>query len=124
MGLVARVAEHALGMRGGDDLGEGGGFGGVLLMAPAAEVGDVWEFGFGRAGVVCGGVGVLGAVAGFAGNVGVFSGGARGSLGVVTGETRVLAGVGEGLGANGIEGSGGEVAIAAEVFRDNGGAGD
>jgi hypothetical protein len=47
VGLVAGVAEHASRVLGGDDLGEALGFGGVLFVTAAAEVGDFGKFGLG-----------------------------------------------------------------------------
>ena len=42
---VAAIAQHAAGVLGGNDLGEGPGFGGVLFVAAYAEGGDVGQFG-------------------------------------------------------------------------------
>ena len=56
------------------------------------------------AGVV--GVFGLGAVAGFAGDMGVRAGGADFGLILVAEDAGVLAGVGDGLGADGVEGAG------------------
>lgn len=124
MRLVAGVAGRAARMFFCGDLGEGGRLGRVLFMAATAEIGDVGELGLGGGGVVGGGVRVLGSVTGFTGDVGMASGGAGGRLGVVAGDTGVLAGVGDGLGADGVERAGAEVAVAAEIFGDDRGAGD
>ena len=92
--LVARIAEHAAGVLGGDHLREGGRLGGVLFVAAAAEVGDI-----GQLGDVGGGVaGMLGegTVAGFAGDVGVLAGGAGFGLVIVAQNALILAGVSDG----------------------------
>ena len=52
MGLVAGIADHAAGVLDGGHLREVLGFGGVLLMAAAAEVGDFGQFRNVRRGVV------------------------------------------------------------------------
>ena len=104
-------------MFGGDHLGEPFGFGRILLMAAAAEVGDVGEGGLERAGIV--GVFGLGTVAGFARDVGVFAG--RAFLGGVfmAQHTGVLTGESDGMLADGGQGAGTVVAVLAEVPGDH-----
>src|SRR3954463_13550494 len=109
-------------MLSGDDLGERGRPGGVALMTAAAEIGDIGERGLEGAGVV--GVFGLGSVAGFARDMGVAAGGADFGLILMAQDAGILAGVGDRLGANGVEGAGAEVAVLAEVLRNHGGADD
>ena len=119
MRLMAGVAEGASGVFDSSDLGEPGGFGGILLMAAAAEVGDV-----GKLRDVGGRiVGMLGegAVAGFAVDAGMFAGSLDLGHFVVAHDAGVLAGVGDGFLANEVEGAGPVVAVLAEAFRDDGG---
>ena len=94
MRLMARIAEHAAGVLGGGHLREGGRLSCVLFVAPAAEVGDIGELGDVGGGVI----GMLGegTVAGFAGDVGVLTGGASFGLVIVAQNALVLAGVGDG----------------------------
>lgn len=122
MGFVAGVAQHAAGVFGGHHLREGLGFGHVFFVAAGAEGRDVGEFGFERAGVV--GVFGLRAVAGFAGDLGVASGGTHGRLIVVAENASGLSGVGDGVFANGGQGAGAVVAVLSEVFGDDGAADD
>ena len=124
MRLVALVAEHAAGVFRGDDLGEAFGLGGVLLMTASAEVGHIGKGGFLRGGIVGFGVGGLGAVAGFAGDMRVAAGGANFGLLVVTEDAGILSGVRDGTRANHVEGGGPVVAILAESFRHDGGPDD
>ena len=121
MGLVARVAEHPAGVLGGGDLGEAFGFGSVLLMAAAAEVGHVGELGFCGGGVGGIGMGGLGTVTGLAGDVGVTAGGADFGLILVAQDTSILAGVGDGARADELERGRPVMAILAEAFGDDGG---
>ena len=41
MGLVTSIAGHTAGVLSSHDLGKSGGFGGIFLMAAAAEGGDI-----------------------------------------------------------------------------------
>jgi hypothetical protein len=118
--LVASVAGHAAGVFSGNDLREGGGFGCILFMAAAAEVGDVGEFGD-EGGRVIGMFGE-GAMAGFAGDVGVFAGVVEFGLIVMAHGAGFVAGVGDGAGANEVECAGAIVAILTEGFGDDEGA--
>jgi hypothetical protein len=122
MGLVAGVAEHTTGVFGGNHLGEACGFGGILLMAAAAEVGDVGELGF-EGGRVAGlGVGGLRTVARLAGDMGMAAPGAHFGLIVVTQDTGILSGVGDGTRADQVECGGPVVAVLAESFGNDRGA--
>ena len=117
VGLVALVAGRAAGVFGNDDLRKVLGLGRILLMAAAAEVGD-----FGQLGYVGGGiVGVLRqrTMAGFAGDVGVFSRGARLAFVIVAHDAGLLAGVGDRMLANEVEGAGPVVAVLAESFGND-----
>ena len=120
MRLVAGVAEGATGMLGSDHLGEPLGFGRILFMTAPAEAADLGEFGDDGAGVV----GVLGegAVAAFAGDVGVFAGGACFGLVVVARDAGILAGEGDGPLADGGEGTRTVVAVLSKVLGDDGAA--
>ena len=117
MGLVARIAEHAAGVFGGDHLREGLRLGGVLFVAAAAEVGDIGELGDVGGGVV--GMPGEGTVAGFAGDVGVLTGGASFGLVIVAHDALVLAGVRNGALAGFEQGGGAVVAVLAEGFGDD-----
>jgi len=115
--LMARIAEHAAGVLGGDHLRKARGLGRVLFVTPAAEVGDS-----GQLGDVGGGVaGVLrqGTVAGFAGDVRVLAGGARFGFVIVAQNALVLAGVSNGEPADFFQRGGAEVAVLAEGLGDN-----
>jgi hypothetical protein len=120
MGLVAIVAGHAAGVFGGHDLWEALRLRGVLFMASRAEGGNVRESGFESGRIV----GVFGerAVTGFAGDVGVFAGGADGGFGIVARAADVLSGVLDGLGSGHGEVSGAVVAILSKSFGDDRGA--
>ena len=101
MRLVAGVAGRAAGVLGGGYLRKALRLGGVLFVAAAAEVGDIGQFGNVRRGIV----GVLRqrAMARFAGDVGVFAGGASLGFVVVAHHAGVLPGVGDGVGADQVE---------------------
>lgn len=117
---MAAIAEHAAGVFGGGHLGEPFGFGRVLFVAAAAEVGDVGQHGFVGGGIVdmlC-----LRAVACLAGDVGVFAGGAGFPFVFVAEQAHVLAGEGDGPLADGIERAGAIVAVPAEVLGYDGSA--
>ena len=94
MRLMARIAEHAAGVLGGGHLREGRRLGRILFVTLAAEVGDIGELGDVGGGVVC----MLreGTVAGFAGDVGVLTGGAGFGLVIVAQNALVLASVSDG----------------------------
>jgi hypothetical protein len=117
VGLVARIAEHAAGVFGGDHLREGLRLGGVLFVAAAAEVGDIGELGDVGGGVI--GMPGEGTVAGFAGDVGVLTGGASFGLVIVAHDALVLAGVRNGALAGFEQGGGAVVAVLAEGLGDD-----
>ena len=107
-------------MVGADYLGEGFGLRLVFLMAAHAQGGDL-----GECRLECGGiVGMFGerAVAGLAGDVGVLALGADLRLIIVAHDAGVLAGVGNGVLADGREGAGAVVSVLAEAFGHDGAA--
>ena len=120
MRLVAGIAQHAAGMLGRDHLREALGLGRVLFMAAPAEVGYIGE------DRLVGGrvVGMLRQrpVTGFAGHVGVLSGGARLALVVMTHQTHILAGESDGFRPDQRQRLGAVMAVLAESFRHHGGA--
>lgn len=120
MGLMASVASHPAGVLPGDHLRERRGFGGILLVAAAAEVGDIGQF-----GLDCGGViGMLGLrpVASFAGNAGVLAGGADFRLIVVTQNAGALPRISNGSRPDQCKGAGPVMAELAKGLRDDGAA--
>ena len=122
MWLVAGIAGHAAGVRYGGHLREVLGFGGVFLVAAAAKVGHLGQFGSDGARVV----GVFGqwTMAGFASDVGMFAGGAKLGLVVVAHDAGILPGVVDGVGADQVEGARTVVAVFAEVLRHDSGSND
>ena len=118
MGLVAAVTQHAAGMFDGRHLGEFRGFGRVLFMAAAAQVGDVGQLRNVRHRVL----GMLrqGAMAGFAGDMSVFACGARFAFILVAHQAGVLPGKRDGVLADQGQGAGPIMPILAEGFGDNG----
>ena len=122
MGLVTGVAQHAAGVPGSGDLGEGFGFRRVLFVAAGAEGGDVRERGLIGLTVHLGvGVFRLGSVAGLAGHVSVSSCGTHFGLVVVAHHAGVLPGVRDGVLANGGERARAVVSVLAEAFWNHGG---
>jgi hypothetical protein len=115
--LMARITEHAARVLGGDHLRECGGLGRVLFMTPSAEVGDIGELGDVGGGVA----GMLGegTVAGFAGDVGVLTGGAGFGLVIVAQNALVLAGVGDGALTDFHQRGGAVVPVLAEGLGDD-----
>jgi hypothetical protein len=87
-------------------------------MAAAAQIGHVGKFGNVSRGVV----GVLRqrTMAGFAGDVGVFAGGAGSGLFVVAHRAGILPGKGDGVAANEFERARSVMAVFSECFGDNG----
>ena len=120
MGLMARVTEHAGIVIRGSDLREIARLGGVFQVAPDAKRGHIGERGLGGDGVAAIGVFGLRAVAGFAGNMRVFPGGARLRLIGVTKHALRLAGEGHGPRPKQIEGRGAVVPVLAESLGDHG----
>lgn len=118
MRLVAGVASRAAGVFGSDYLREIFGFGRVLLVASPAKIGDIGEFRRDRTRVV----GMFGqrTVAGFAGDVRMFAGGAELRLVVVAHHAGILAGVARGAGADQVEGPRPVMAELAEVLWNDG----
>jgi len=118
--LVAGVAEYTAGMLDRDYLREASGLGSVLFVTAAAEVGHVGEHRFVRRGVI--GMVGLRAVAGFAGDMGMFAGRARFALVFMTHEAHVLAGENEGFRPDQVQSLRPVMAIFSESFRHHGGA--
>jgi len=122
VGLMAVVAGHAAGVRGCYHLRKVLRFGGVLLVAAAAQVSDLGQFRNVRRGVV----GMLRqwAVAGFAGYMGVFAGGSGFAFFVVTKHTGVLPCEGYRMLADQVERARPVMAILSESLGDNGATDD
>jgi hypothetical protein len=118
---MARVAEHAARVFGGNYLRKGFGFGRILFMAAAAEVGDVRKFGLVRGRIVGRGVQVLRTVACLAGDVGVFAGGPRFPLIVVAHQAGILTCEGNRLLPDHLERRRPVMAVLSEIFGNNGG---
>jgi hypothetical protein len=116
--FVALIAGHAAGVLGGNHLREGTRFGGVLFVAADAESGDRRQLG-NEGGWIVGMFGE-GAVAGFAGDPGVFAFGADLALVLVAKYALLLARVGDGALADEIERAGAIVSILTKVFGDHG----
>lgn len=117
--LVAVVALGAAGMFRGHDLREPTGFGRVLLMAAAAEIGHVRKFG--NDGWVVG-MRRLRSVTGLARDVGVLTGFAGVDLFVMAHGAGYLAGVRNGVLADKIERGWPVVAVPAEILGHHCGA--
>ncbi len=117
MRLVARVTEHAAGVFRCYYLRKALRLSGILLVTPCAKGGNVGQHGLdiGEIGDVRG----LRTMAGLAGNVRMFAGGAGFGFVVVTGHTGGLAGEGDRMIANDSQSLRPEVAITAEVLRNN-----
>lgn len=122
VGLVAGVAGRAAGVFGGGHLRKALRFGGVLLMAAAAEVGYIGKFGNLRRRIA----GMLrqGSVAGFASHVGVFAGRAGFGFVVVTNYTGVLPGEGYRALPDLCQGPRRVVPVPSKIFGDDGAAND
>ena len=118
MRLVAGIAGRAAGVFGGDHLREISGFGRVPLVASPAKIPDIGEFRGDGTRVV----GMFGqrTMAGFAGDVRMFAGGAELSLVVVAHHAGILACVGQRAGADQIEGGRPVMSEFAEVLRYDG----
>src|ERR1035438_2383483 len=99
--LVAGIAGDAAVVFGGHHLRKALGFGGIFFVTAPAEVGHLGQLGNVGAGIV----GMLGqgSMAGFAGDVGMFAGGAELGLFVVAQHAGILPGVADGAGADQVE---------------------
>jgi len=122
MRLVAGIAGHAARVFDGRHLREALGFGGILFMTAPAEVGHLGQFGDDGAGVV----GVFGQrpVAGFAGDVRMFAGGAGRSLLVMAHHAGFLSGVVHGVRADQVQRGWPVMPVLSEVFRNHSGPDD
>lgn len=120
MRLMASVAKHALGMRGGLHLGKIPGFGGVFLMTAPAQVGNVGQLGHIVHGIVC----MFGqwTVAGFASYPRVLAAIVDLRLLLVTNGTLTAAGVSNRSGGNRVERVAAVVPVLAKAFGDHDGA--
>jgi len=118
VGLVAGVADHTARVSGGFDLRKALRFRLVLLMAPAAQVGDVGQLGNVRRRV--GGMLRQRAVARFTGHVQVFASGRGLGLVRVTKNAGILSGESDRVRADEFERAGPVVPILAECLGDDG----
>ncbi len=120
MGLMARVAEHSAGVLGGRHLGEGLGFGGVFLVAAAAEIGDIRQNGLVGGRVVD----MLRqrTVASLASDMSVLAGRAGLPFVLMAEQAHLLSRVRDRALADGVERAWAVMSIAAETFRYDRGA--
>jgi hypothetical protein len=120
VGLVAGVAERSAGVLRGHHLGKALRFRRVLLVAAAAEISDLGQFGNVGRGVV----GVLGqrTVAGFTGHVGVLAGGPCFRPVFVAQDACLLPGEGDRVLTHQVESARPVVPILAERLGDYGAA--
>ena len=118
MGLVTGIAGHAAGVLGRRHLRKVSRFRRVLLMAAAAQIGHVGQFGNVRLRVI----GVLrqGTVAGFTSHMSMFARGPGFGRIVVTHDAGILPGEGYGVLADQVERAGPVVAILPECLGDDG----
>jgi len=102
----------------GHDLREAHGLGRVFFMAAAAKLASIRELRFHRARI--GGVPGLRPMAGFAGYVGMRTGRTRLGFVIVAAQAGVLAGVGDGVLADGVQRPRPVVSVLAEGFGHHG----
>jgi hypothetical protein len=117
MGLVTSIAGHTAGVLSSHDLGKSGGFGGIFLMAAAAEGGDIGQLRLDGRGII--GMLSVRTVAGFAGYAGMLAGSPNLGLIGVAKDAGVLSGVGEGMGAHHRQSPGPIVAVLAKRLRND-----
>jgi hypothetical protein len=118
--LVAFIAGHPAGVLLGNHLRKSGGLGRVLFVAPAAEIGDIRQFGLDGRGVA--GMLRLRSVAGFAGHMGMLAGGADLRLIVMAQDAGGLSGIRDGMRTNCGERPWPVVAELTEGFGNDGAA--
>jgi len=118
VGLMTAITGHAAGVFGGDHLREVFRFGGVLFMAAPAQIGYLGKFGYMRGRIVR--VGRQGAMAGFAGDVGVFAGGAGSGFAIVAHHAGILPGERDGVLADQVERPRTVVAVLSERLGNDG----
>ena len=117
MRLMARAAHHPAGVIGGHHLRETLGFRGVLFMTARTENGHVGQRGFDVDEV--GRVPGLRPMAGFAGDMSVFAGGARLGLLIMAGDALGLPTKADRMLANQAESRRPVVAVCAEILGDH-----
>jgi hypothetical protein len=117
---MTSVAEHALRVRHGIDLGKSLGLGSIFFVAAAAEIGDIGQLG--NVATFCLNVFCLGTVAGLAGHTRMFSCVVHFGFGIVAEGALASARVGDWRGRYHVQGSRAIVSVQAKVFGYHDGA--